>query len=135
MKAVPYILGISQGVVKEIGSRHTLACCLCKLRSCLEAGKKQPRVWLEYVCDVEAVHLYPSFAARLVHLWSPFDVMEDIRYIHGGYVEVSRWIRATSTEVSRRCNGNPTEVYASEYSCSSAHEVDFVDILAFVHSQ
>ena len=29
-------------------SRQILTCCLSELRSCLGAGKKQPRVWLQY---------------------------------------------------------------------------------------
>ena len=58
MKAVPYILGINQGVVKEMaGSSHTLPCCVSKLRSSLGAGKKQPRVWLQYVCGVTEMFL------------------------------------------------------------------------------
>ena len=62
MKAVPYILGISQGVVKEMaGYSHTPASCLSKLRSSLEAGKKQLRVWLQYVCGLTELLLYPSF--------------------------------------------------------------------------
>ena len=72
MKAVPYILGISQGVVKEMaGYSHTPASCLSKPRSRQEAGKKQLRVWLRYVCGVtemfldepsgRAERLYPSF--------------------------------------------------------------------------
>ncbi len=62
MKAVPYILGISQDVVKEmVGSSYTPACCVSKLRSCLEAGKKLLRVWLQYVYGVIEMLLYPSF--------------------------------------------------------------------------
>jgi hypothetical protein len=63
------------------GSIHTLTCCLSKLRSSLEAGKKQLIVWLQYVCGVtemfldepsgRAERLYPSFGAPLVFLWSP----------------------------------------------------------------
>lgn len=47
MKAVPYILSVNQDVVKEMaGSSHTLGLLMSKLRSSLEAGKKQPRVCL-----------------------------------------------------------------------------------------
>ena len=90
MKAVPYILGISQGVVKEIGSRHTLACCLCKLRSSLEAGKKQLKVWLQYVCSVSEMLLYPSFGAPLVFLRSPYDDSEMAR---NGFEDGSKVMR------------------------------------------
>ena len=34
------------------GYSHIPACCLSKLGSSLGAGKKQLRVWLEYVCSV-----------------------------------------------------------------------------------
>ena len=65
-----YLVGISHTVSKEMaGSSHTLSCCLSKLRSSLGAGKKQPRVWLEYVCSVDEVLLYSSFGAPLVLLW------------------------------------------------------------------
>lgn len=52
------ITGSRQDVDKEMaGSSHTPACCLSKLRSSLGAGKKQPRVWLEYVCSVAMMFL------------------------------------------------------------------------------
>ena len=51
---VETLLYPSFGFGKEMaGSSHTLACCLSKLRSSLEAGKKQIRVWLQYVCGVK----------------------------------------------------------------------------------
>ena len=69
METVPYILSVNQDVVKEMtGSSHTLGLLTSKLRSSLEAGKKQPRVWLEYICSVLEVLLYPSFGAPLVLL-------------------------------------------------------------------
>ena len=72
MKAVPYILSVNQDVVKEMaGSSHTLGLLMSKLRSSLEAGKKQPRVWIEYVCSVAKMILYSSFGAPLVFLGSP----------------------------------------------------------------
>jgi hypothetical protein len=81
MKAVPYILGISQGVVKEmVGYSHTLTRCLSKLRSSLEAGKKQLRVWLQYVCGVTEMLLYPSFRVPLVLLWSHYGDSKMARY-------------------------------------------------------
>ena len=47
------LLCSSFGAVKEMASSsHTLPCCVSKLRSSLEAGKKQLRVWLQYVSDV-----------------------------------------------------------------------------------
>ena len=61
-------IGFNQGVVKMAGSCHTPASCLSMLRSCQEARKKQPRVWLEYICSMEKVLLYPSFGAPLVFL-------------------------------------------------------------------
>ena len=59
-----YLTGISHSVASEMaGSSHTLGLLMSKLRSSLEAGRKQPRVWLEYVCSVAEVLLYPSFGA------------------------------------------------------------------------
>ena len=61
-----YLAGISHSVCKEkAGSSHTLTCCLSKLRSSLEAGKKQPRVWLQYVCGVAEEFLCLSFSGPL----------------------------------------------------------------------
>ena len=101
MKAVPYILGFCQGVGKEMaGSSHTPASCLSKLRSRLGAGKKQPRVWLQYVCSVSemfldepsgrAERLYPSFGAPLVFLRSPYDDSEMAR---NGFEDGSKVMR------------------------------------------
>lgn len=62
---------LRQGAIKEMaGFSHTPACCMSKLRSSLEAGKKQPIVWLQYVCSVAGVLLNPSFDSPLVLLWS-----------------------------------------------------------------
>jgi hypothetical protein len=45
--------GCSHSVDSQMAySRHTLACCLSKLRSSLEAGKKQPRGRLQYACSI-----------------------------------------------------------------------------------
>lgn len=89
---------------------HTVPCCLSKPGSSLEAGKKQPRVWLEYACGATKVLLRSSFGAPLVLLWSPFSITDDTHHIHGGNTEVSRMMYATSTETSRRCNGDQTEM-------------------------
>lgn len=78
--------------VKEMtGSSHTITSCLSKLRSCLKAGKKQLRVWLQYVCDVAKVLLYSSFSGPLVLLWSPHGDSEMARNgaLWATYVQVS----------------------------------------------
>lgn len=63
--------GISHNVASEMASSiHTPACCLSKPRSSLGAGKKQPRVWLDYVCCVAKMLLYSSLVFPLVFLWS-----------------------------------------------------------------
>lgn len=44
----------SFGIGNEtVGTSHTPACCWSKLKSSLKAGKKQLRVWLQYVCGVK----------------------------------------------------------------------------------
>ena len=56
----------SFGAVREMaGFRYTLSSCLSKLRSSIEAGKKQLRVWLQYSCGVTEMLLYPSFSITL----------------------------------------------------------------------
>ena len=95
MKAVPYILGISQGVVKEMaGYSHTPASCLSKLRSSLEAGKKQLRVWLQYSCGVTEMLHYSSFRVPLVLLLSPYGDSEMAR---NGFEDGSKWCSKSNT--------------------------------------
>lgn len=45
-----------------VGYSYTLPCCVSQLRSSLEASKKQFRIWLQYVCGVTEMLLYPSFS-------------------------------------------------------------------------
>ena len=72
-----YLTGISHSVASEMaGSSHTLGLLTSKLRSSLEAGKEQPRVWIEYDCSVVKMLLYSSFGAPLVFLGSPYDGSE-----------------------------------------------------------
>ena len=79
-----------QGDSKYIsGSSHTPACCLSKLRSSLEAGKKQLKVWLQYGGGVTEIfldepsgrveRLYTSFRVHLVLLWYPYGDSEMVR--------------------------------------------------------
>lgn len=64
-----YLTGISHSVGREMaGYSHTLPCCLSKLRSSLEAGKKQHRIWLQYAY----VRWRRSFTPPLVLLLSPY---------------------------------------------------------------
>lgn len=91
---IPYILCISQGVVKEMaGSSHTLACCLSKLRSSLQAGKKQPRVWLQYGCSVAEV-LFDRRSNRVERIWCSERLFHDsnkrnrLLYTHAESVKI-----------------------------------------------
>ena len=145
MKAVPYILGINQGVVKEMASySHTPACYLSKLRSSIEAGKKQLRVWLQYVCGVTEMLLYSSFGVGfnptfltlgrakafvlhslnrkvpLVFLWSPYGDSEMAR---NGFLDEPSG-KAEREDGSKWC--------ATGNVCSSAIETGFVTIRTFV---
>ena len=132
MEAVPYISGVNQDVVKEMaGSSHTLGILMSKLRSSLEAGKKQPRVWLQYVLSMANVLFYQSFGAPLVLHWSTFGVTGDTRYIHGGCTEILQRKHVTYT-VSRRRNGNLTEVDALDNVGSSANETAFIVLCTYV---
>ena len=85
-----------QGNGKElVSSSLTLALLMSKLRSSLEAGKKQPRVWIEYVCSVAKMILYSSFGAPSVFLYS----------LYGG----SEWVLGRAKRQSRarrRLEGN-----------------------------
>ena len=87
MIAVSHFSDISHSVASEMaGSSHTPACCLSKLRSSLEAGKKQFRVWLEYVCSVAKMLFYPPFRVLLL---SPYDSSKKIR---SGFEEGSKFM-------------------------------------------
>ena len=80
MSAVSYIIGISYSVTSEMaGSSHTPTCCLIKLRSNLEAGMKQLRVWLECAYSMAEVLHYPSLSVPLMLLLSPFGDSKMIR--------------------------------------------------------
>lgn len=69
-----YSTDICHSVGEEMaGYSHAPGCYLSKFRSSLEAGKKQLRIWLQYVCDVAKVLLYSSLSGPLVFLWSPND--------------------------------------------------------------
>ncbi len=88
-KLISYLAGINHIVGKEMaGSSHTLTCCVSKFRSSLGAGKKQPRVWLQYVSGVEEMLLYPSFGVPLVLLVSTSDDSEMAR---NGFEDISKW--------------------------------------------
>ena len=105
----------SFGIGNEMaGSNYTPACCLSKLRSSLEAGKKQLRVWLQYVCSMAEILLYSSLGAPLVLFWSPYRDSEFSRKCHGAL-----------TEMSWSSDGVLLEVYASSNVCSSTHEACF----------
>ena len=119
------LLWPSFDAAKEMaGSSHTPASCLSKPRSSQGAGKKQPRVWLQYVCGVKEVFFYPSFGAPLVFLRSPYGDSVDAWYIHGGYMGVTQW-----------CYGNLTEVNVSDNLCSLINDGSFVASRAFVQKR
>ena len=68
------LTGISHSVASEMAVySHTLALLMSKPRSSLEAGKKQPIVWLEYGCSMAEVTLYLSFGGLLMYLWTTSD--------------------------------------------------------------
>ena len=89
-----HLKGISHSVGREMaGSSHTLTCCLSKPRSNLEAGRKQLRVWLQYVCSVLEESLYSSFGLLMV-------LLKSARYIHGLYTDYVRKImESVSTSI------------------------------------
>ena len=72
MEQTNYTSCIHRVALVLIGPSHTLTCCLCMIRSRFEAGKKQLRVWLQYVCGVTEMLLSPSFGVPLVLLLSPY---------------------------------------------------------------
>lgn len=70
-----HLTGTYHAVGKEMAGSshcHILTCCLSRLRSSLEAGMKQFRLWLQYDCDVAKVLLYSSFSGPLVLLWCSY---------------------------------------------------------------
>ena len=108
--------------VKEMaGSSHTPACCLSKLKSSIEAGKKQPRVWLQYVCGVEEMLLYSSYSGPLVFLWSP---ISDSEMARNGFLD------EPSGKAEREDGLNR---YASDNICSCVIKAGFVTSHTCVH--
>lgn len=80
MRTMSYISGISHSVALILAAySHTLGLLTSKLRSSLEAGKEQPRVWIEYDCSVAKMILYPSFDAPLELLLSLYGDSEMVR--------------------------------------------------------
>lgn len=101
----------SHSAVSEMaGSIHAQACCLSKARSSLEAGKKQPRVWLQYSCGKTEMFLYPSFGIPLVLLRSPHGDSEMAR---NGFEDGSKWCAMGNT-------------------CSSVNEAGFMGLRTYV---
>ena len=89
------LLWPSSGIGNEtVGTSHTPACCLSKLRSSLEAGKKQLRVWLQYSCGVTEMLHYSSFRVPLVLLLSPYGDSEMAR---NGFEDGSKWCSKSNT--------------------------------------
>ena len=86
----------SFGSAKEMTDfSHTLACCLSKLRSSLEAGMKQLRVWLQYRWSmVEGLH------------YSDLCLFIKAQCIHSTYMEIIRrvleWVRCWGMYVNSR---------------------------------
>ena len=116
-----YISGISHSVASEMaGSCHTPACCMSKLRSSIKAGKKQPRVWLEYVCSVANILLYPSFSVSLVLLWSPY---ESSKMVGSGFLD------KPSGKAERE---EGSKWYATGNVCSFVNEASFVGQQTYV---
>lgn len=94
--------------VKKMASySHTLPCCVSQLRSSLEASKKQLRVWLQYVCGVTEMLLYPAFRVPL----GSFCLLMVIR----------RWLVMGS------------KWYTTGNTCSSGNEAGFVPSRTSVH--
>ncbi len=72
-----YLTSISHSAGTEMaGSNHTSPCSMSKYRSSLEAGKKRPKVWLQYACSMTEMLHYPSFSAPLLFLWAPYSDSE-----------------------------------------------------------
>lgn len=91
MRAVFYITGISHIVALILAAySHTLGLLTSKLMSSLEAGKEQPRVWIEYVCSVAKMILYPSFDAPLELLLSLYGDSEMVRSEFEGLSKMAR---------------------------------------------
>lgn len=111
MRTMLYISGISHSVALILAAySHTLGLLTSKLRSSLEAGKKQLRVWLQYVCGVTETLLYPSFRVPLVLLWSHYGDSKMARY---RFEDGSKWCAMGNT-------------------CSSVSEAGFVALRTYV---
>ena len=129
-----YLTGISHSVASDMaGSSHTLGLLMSKLRSSLEAGKKQPRVWIEYVCSVAKMILYSSFGAPLVFLMCFFRDSADAHFIQSCCMNITRWYAGGLTLVFCRCDGHLAEVYALSKIFVKASDVGFVSSRIYVY--
>jgi len=115
------------------GFSHTLGLLMSKLRSSLEAGKKQLRVWLEYACSVTEVLLYPSFGAPIVFLMCFFRDSADAHFIQSCCTNITRWYAGGLTLVFCRCDGHLAEVYALSKIFVKASDVGFVSSRIYVY--
>jgi len=116
-----YISGISHSVASEMaGHSHTQVCCLSKLRSSLGAGKKQLRVWLEYVCSMAEMLLYSSFGAPSVFPWSLYD---SSKMVGSGFLD------KPSGKAERE---DGSKWYATGNVCSCANRAVFVVLRIYV---
>lgn len=143
MRIKSQIASCNHTVPLEKASFRPLFCCLSKLRSSLEAGKKQQTiVWLEYICSIIEAFLHSSFCVPIVLLRCSFGVTKDVRY--GGCTKVLQWCGGDVTLISRRCNGeltemprrshgNQTEMYAIDNVCSGVNEAGFATLCTYVH--
>ena len=109
-----HVYGIMKRATSKMNhSTHTLSILMKQLRSSLEAGKKQPRVWLDYVCCVAKMLLSPSFGAPLMFLCSPYDSSKMVR---------SEFLDEPSGKAERE---DGSKWYAMGNTCSSAKEAGF----------
>ena len=132
-----YLADINHSVTSEMAySSHTLPCCLSKLRSRQEAGKKQPLVWLEYGNSVAEVSLYSSFGAPLVPLRSPYDDSEMARneFEEGSKMHIITSICGMSSGAGfvylQNYGNKPLNLYPS--SRVSNHPLEYFDIVCCV---
>lgn len=140
-----YLTGISHSVASEMAVySHTLALLMSKLRSSIEASKKQPRVWLEYVCSMAEVLFYLPFSVPLVFLMCSYRDSEGVRYIHGCCADVTRMLHATSMQVFRKrfgdvmemvrsSHGDIIEEYLSNNICLQVNGIGIKNLYAYLH--
>ena len=141
------LLWPSFDAVKEMaGSSHTPASCLSKLRSSLEAGKKQLRVWLQYACGKTEM-LLDEPSGRAERLYPSYRVGFNPTFLTLGRANafvlhslkrkvplVFLWSSHGDSEIVRSEFKDGSKWCATDNTCSSVNDAGFIDLSSCIQT-